>query len=103
MIDTKPLHAPGIGVENFDLIVIGPLQNFAPHRNAARQGDEETAELLGVFIMAANATELISETALAKLLESTPWEIGASIHPHPPVSESVKEAALAVDGQAIHI
>ena len=43
------------------------------------------------------------ETALAKLLESTPWEIGASIAPHPTVSESVKEAALAVDGVAIHI
>ena len=56
-----------------------------------------------MFILGPNATELISETALAKLLESTPWEIGASIHPHPTVSESVKEAALAVDGVAIHI
>jgi dihydrolipoamide dehydrogenase len=65
--------------------------------------DEESAELLGVFIIGPNATELISETALAKLLESTPWEIGASIHPHPTVSESVREAALAVDGVAIHI
>jgi dihydrolipoamide dehydrogenase len=65
--------------------------------------DEESGDLLGVFIIGPNATELISETALAKLLESTPWEIGASIHPHPTVSESVKEAALAVDGVAIHI
>jgi dihydrolipoamide dehydrogenase len=65
--------------------------------------DEESGDLLGVFIMGPNATELISETALAKLLESTPWEIGASIHPHPTVSESVREAALAVDGVAIHI
>jgi len=45
----------------------------------------------------------IVPAALAKLLESTPWEIGASIHPHPTVSESLKEAALAVDGMAIHI
>jgi dihydrolipoamide dehydrogenase len=65
--------------------------------------DEESGDLLGVFILGPNATELISETALAKLLESTPWEIGASIHPHPTVSESVREAALAVDGVAIHI
>ena len=65
--------------------------------------DEESGDLLGVFIIGPSATELISETALAKLLESTPWEIGASIHPHPTVSESLKEAALAVDGMAIHI
>src|SRR5205807_4277436 len=65
--------------------------------------DEEAGDLLGVFILGPNATELIAETALAKLLESTPWEIGASIAPHPTVSESVKEAALAVDGVAIHI
>jgi dihydrolipoamide dehydrogenase len=65
--------------------------------------DEESDELVGVFILGPNAAELIAETALAKLLESTPFEIGASIHPHPTVSESVKEAALAVDGVAIHI
>ena len=65
--------------------------------------DSDSGDLLGVFIVGPDATDLISEAALAKLLESTPWEIGASIHPHPTVSESVKEAALAVDGLAIHI
>jgi dihydrolipoamide dehydrogenase len=85
-------------VGNAKSVILGETEGFVKIVS-----DEETAELLGVFIMAANATELISETALAKLLESTPWEIGASIHPHPTVSESVKEAALAVDGQAIHI
>src|SRR5947209_4211630 len=85
-------------VGNAKSVILGETEGFVKIVS-----DEETAELLGVFIMAANATELISETALAKLLESTPWEIGASIHPHPTVSESVKEAALAVDGLAIHI
>lgn len=85
-------------VGNAKSVILGETEGFVKIIS-----DVESAELLGVFIIGANATELISETALAKLLESTPWEIGASIHPHPTVSESVKEAALAVDGVAIHI
>jgi dihydrolipoamide dehydrogenase len=83
---------------NAKSVILGDTEGFVKIIS-----DEESGDLLGVFIMGPNATELISETALAKLLESTPWEIGASIHPHPTVSESVKEAALAVDGAAIHI
>ena len=83
---------------NAKSVILGETEGFVKILS-----DEDTGDLLGVFILGPNATELISETALAKLLESTPWEIGASIHPHPTVSESVKEAALAVDGAAIHI
>ena len=85
-------------VGNAKAVILGETEGFVKIIS-----DEESGDLLGVFILGPNATELISETALAKLLESTPWEIGASIHPHPTVSESVKEAALAVDGLAIHI
>jgi dihydrolipoamide dehydrogenase len=85
-------------VGNAKSVILGETEGFVKIISDADSGD-----LLGVFIMGSNATELISETALAKLLESTPWEIGAAIHPHPTVSESLKEAALAVDGAAIHI
>jgi dihydrolipoyl dehydrogenase len=85
-------------VGNAKSVILGETEGFVKIIS-----DEESGDLLGVFIIGPSATELISETALAKLLESTPWEIGASIHPHPTVSESVKEAALAVDGLAIHI
>jgi len=85
-------------VANAKSVVLGETEGFVKIVSDAGAGD-----LLGVFILASNAAELISETALAKLLESTPWEIGASIHPHPTVSESVGEAALAVDNLAIHI
>jgi dihydrolipoamide dehydrogenase len=83
---------------NAKSIILGETEGFAKIIS-----DADSDELLGVFILGPNATELIAETALAKLLESTPFEIGASIAPHPTVSESVKEAALAVDGVAIHI
>ncbi len=65
--------------------------------------DAESGDLVGVFALAPNAAELIAEPALAKLLESTAWEIGLAVHPHPTVSEAMGEAALAVDGAALHI
>lgn len=64
--------------------------------------DKETNDLLGVHMIGGNATELIGEASMAMLFEATPWEIGASVHPHPTISEVIGEAALAVDGMQIH-
>lgn len=65
-------------------------------------GDEETGDVLGVHMVGPHVTDLISEAALAHVLNATPWEIGQTIHPHPTLSEALGEAALAVDGLAIH-
>lgn len=65
--------------------------------------DAETEDIIGVHMVGGHATELIGEAALARLLEATPWEVGLSVHPHPTISETLGEAALAVDGVAIHI
>ncbi len=65
--------------------------------------DAESDEILGVHILGPEATELIMEPSLAKFLEATAWELGSSIHAHPTLAEAIGEAALAVDGQAIHI
>ena len=64
--------------------------------------NKETNDLLGVHMIGPHVTELISETSLALLLDSTPWEIGQTIHPHPTLSEMIGETAQAVDGIAIH-
>ena len=64
--------------------------------------DHQTNDVLGVHLIGPHATDLISEGALALLLNATPWEIGATIHPHPSLSEAIGEAALAVEGRAIH-
>lgn len=64
--------------------------------------DKETEDLLGVHIVGPDATNLISEAGLAKVLDATPWEIAQSIHPHPSLSEIIGEAALAVEGSQIH-
>ena len=64
---------------------------------------EKFGEILGVHILAPSATELIEEAALAIKLECTVKEFTETIHCHPTVAESVREAALNIDKKAIHI
>ncbi|GEL06891.1 dihydrolipoyl dehydrogenase [Salisediminibacterium halotolerans] len=64
--------------------------------------DEETRDLLGVHMIGPHVTDMISEAALAKLLDAADWEVAETVHPHPSLSEAIGEAALAVDGKAVH-
>ncbi|MCB7153550.1 dihydrolipoyl dehydrogenase [Bacillus stercoris] len=64
--------------------------------------DRDTDDILGVHMIGPHVTDMISEAGLAKVLDATPWEVGQTIHPHPTLSEAIGEAALAVDGKAIH-
>ncbi len=65
--------------------------------------DEEIGDILGAHMIGAEVTELLGELGMARLLESTNKELGWLVHPHPTLSETIKEAALAADGEAIHI
>ncbi|QNB46948.1 dihydrolipoyl dehydrogenase [Thermanaerosceptrum fracticalcis] len=65
--------------------------------------DSQTGEILGAHLIGHNATDLISEMSLAMKLEGTIEEVADLIHPHPTISEIMKEAALDVTGHAIHI
>ncbi|WML45228.1 dihydrolipoyl dehydrogenase [Neobacillus sp. PS3-40] len=64
--------------------------------------NEETDDILGVHMIGPHVTDMISEAGLAMVLDATPWEIAHTIHPHPTLSEAIGEAALAVEGKAIH-
>ncbi|MGN0981799.1 MAG: dihydrolipoyl dehydrogenase [Candidatus Limivicinus sp.] len=64
---------------------------------------EEYGEILGVHILAAHATDLIEEAALAIKLEATVDELIETIHCHPTVAEALREGVLAADGRAIHV
>lgn len=64
--------------------------------------NEENDDILGVHMIGPHVTDLISEAGLARILDATPWEISQAIHPHPTLSEAIGEAALAVDGKALH-
>lgn len=65
--------------------------------------DETSNDVVGVHIIGPHATDLISEAALGLFLNASPWEVGAMVHPHPTLSEVIGEAALAIDGRAIHM
>ncbi|MBI2856535.1 MAG: FAD-dependent oxidoreductase, partial [Chloroflexi bacterium] len=65
--------------------------------------DGSNGEVIGAHMIGAEVTELLPEVALTSLLEGTAQELGWLVHSHPTLSEAVKEAALAAEGQAIHI
>jgi dihydrolipoamide dehydrogenase len=65
--------------------------------------DKKTHEVLGVHIVGAEASDLISEGALALEMHAFLEDIGLTIHPHPTLGEGMMEANLNGLGQAIHI
>jgi dihydrolipoamide dehydrogenase len=65
--------------------------------------DERHGELLGGHMIGPEVTELLGELALTKLLEGTTLELGWAVHPHPSLSEMLKEAALNAQGRSIHM
>ncbi len=58
--------------------------------------------ILGVHVMGPQASELIAEATLAIRLEATAYDIIATIHSHPTLAETLREAALVAVGRAIH-
>ncbi|PKG25663.1 dihydrolipoyl dehydrogenase [Niallia nealsonii] len=87
----------------FSFQAIGKALVYGKHEGFVKIiADKNTDDLLGIHIIGPHATDMIGEAALASVLDATPWEIGAAIHAHPTLSEAIGEAALAVDGNAIH-
>jgi len=65
--------------------------------------DATTDKVLGAHIVGPQAGDLISEIVLGIEYSAAAEDIARTSHGHPSLSEAVKEAALAVDGRAIHI
>ncbi len=65
--------------------------------------DAKYGEFLGCHMIGSNVTELIAEAVTARKLETTAHEILNAIHPHPTMSEGLKEATAAAYGEAIDI
>jgi dihydrolipoamide dehydrogenase len=77
-------------------IVLGKTEGFVKVIS-----DRATGDLLGVHMIGPQVTDLISEAALAQLLDASAWEVGQLIHPHPSLSEALGEAMLAIEGRAL--
>jgi len=65
--------------------------------------DEPTGQVLGIHMLGHDINDLLGEATMIALLEATTIEVGFAVHTHPTLAEAIKEAALAVDGEAIHI
>jgi dihydrolipoamide dehydrogenase len=64
--------------------------------------DAQTDRILGVHAIGSRAGDLIAEVAVAMSFSASAEDLARCIHAHPTLSEIVKEAALAVHGEAIH-
>jgi len=64
--------------------------------------DKKYGEILGAHLIGPEVTELLPELTLAQMMELTASEIARNVHAHPTLSETLMEAAHAVEGHAIH-
>jgi dihydrolipoamide dehydrogenase len=64
--------------------------------------DARTDRVLGVHVIGPSAAELVQQGAIAMEFGTSAEDIGMMVFSHPTVSEALKEAALAVNGHAIH-
>lgn len=75
----------------------------APEGFVKTIADAETKRILGVTIVGAGASEMISEAALAIEMGAFLDDLSQTIHPHPTLSEGLMESVDAALGEAIHI
>jgi dihydrolipoamide dehydrogenase len=66
-------------------------------------GNAKTDRLLGVHILGAHASDVISEAVMAMEFAASVEDVARAFHAHPTLPEALKEAALAADKRAIHI
>src|SRR5204863_9776141 len=65
--------------------------------------DARTDELLGAHLVGPNVSELVAEVVLGFEYRASADDRGMTVHAHPTLGESTKEAALATRGRALHI
>jgi dihydrolipoamide dehydrogenase len=65
--------------------------------------DAKYGEFLGCHMIGMNVTEMIAEAVVARKLETTAHEILNAVHPHPTMSEGLKEAVAVAYGEAIDV
>jgi len=65
--------------------------------------DANTDQILGVHVMAAQASEMIAQAVIAMEMQATSEDLALTMFAHPTLSEALHEAALSVQNKAIHI
>jgi dihydrolipoamide dehydrogenase len=94
---------PDARVERFPWAAIGKAVAIGDTEGFTKVIIGKYGEILGAHIIGPDATNLISEYSLAMRGELTTDEIIETIHPHPTLSEGLREAILAVEGRPVHV
>ncbi|GCE27187.1 dihydrolipoyl dehydrogenase [Dictyobacter alpinus] len=92
-----------IRVERFPWSAIGKAVAIGETEGFTKVIIGKYGEFLGAHIIGPDATNLITEYSLAMRGELTVDEVEETIHPHPTLSEGLREAVLAAEGHPIHI
>jgi dihydrolipoamide dehydrogenase len=65
--------------------------------------DAETDRMLGCHILGPRAGDLIAEVVAAAAFRASAEDIALTVHAHPTLAEAIKEAALDVHDEVIHL
>lgn len=99
----KEKYGSDVRVERFPWTAIGKAVAIGETEGFTKVIIGKYDELLGAHIIGPDATNLISEYSVAMRGELTTEEIIETIHPHPTLSEGLREAVLAVEGRPVHV
>jgi dihydrolipoamide dehydrogenase len=94
---------PDVRVERFPWAANGKAVGSAHTEGFTKVILGKYNEILGAHIIGPDATNLITEYSIAMRNELTADEIIETIHPHPTLSEGLREAVLAAEGRPVHI
>jgi len=79
------------------------MANNATEGQAKIIADAETDRMLGMHIVGQHAGEMVAQGVIALEFGSSAEDLALTCYAHPTMSEAVHEAALAVEGHAIHM
>lgn len=92
-----------VRVGEFPFSALGRAQVLGETQGLVKVVADADGYLLGVTIMGPRATDLVAEAVLAVNQGLTAAELAYAVHAHPTLPEALAEAALDVEGQAVHV
>jgi dihydrolipoamide dehydrogenase len=93
-----------VNVAKFPFLANGKAQGLGDTTGFVKLiSDKRYGELLGAHMIGPDVTELLPELTLARQWELTPYEIARNVHPHPTLSEAIKEAAHGLEGHMLNM
>jgi dihydrolipoamide dehydrogenase len=91
-------------VATFPLAALGRAGTLRAREGFTRiVADAATDRVVGVHVVGPHASELVAGGGLAIELMAAPGDVAATIHPHPTLSEGLREAAELMLGQPLHV